>query len=103
MERVARILVKVDDDRIKEWMEGEEQNRDEVIADVKAEFEEYIAQHKKSVSDEMEFIEWESFCPKCEGTDLLREFDRETPTLRWKYTCNDNDCRHEFKEGEMGE
>ena len=93
MERVARVLLTVDDAKLTEWAEDE--SRDKVIKDIKEETERgFTDTRQKGVT--VEFIEWEPFCPKCERTDV-EQLSVEFPAphgMVVKYKCRD--CNHEF-------
>lgn len=98
MERVARILIKVNDDRLRKRATDEEMTTWELIADLKEEFESFIKSNKtRKLDSDLEFIEWEDFCPKCESTFLEHLRSDE---FHWRaYRCRD--CEYEFSEKEM--
>ena len=98
MERVARILIKADDKRLRKWAADEEMTAGELIADLKEEFESFIKSNKtRKLDSDLEFIEWEDFCPQCESTFL--EYLRSDGSLRRAYKCRD--CEYEFDEKEL--
>ena len=98
MERVARVLIKVDNARMKKWASEEEMTTREIVADLKEEFESFIKSNKtRKLDSDLEFIEWEDFCPQCESTFL--EYLRSDGSLRRAYRCRD--CDYEFDEKEM--
>lgn len=104
MQRVARVLLTVDDADLKRWAEEDEQTVEEVISDLKNQVVELLDNDQIGdkvsfgSSARVEFIEWEDFCPKCESTDLRWDVPDRHPYRR-TYRCTD--CGHEFTEEEM--
>ena len=106
MERVARVMVTCSDDKISRWAEEDERTEQEVITELKEDFEEYINSKKNRWQSnvqlmivKMGFLEWENFCPKCESTDLDWRLGSDKAPHRRDYKCRD--CEHEFTEEEM--
>ena len=98
MERVARILIKLDDPRIEKWAREEELPVRKIITDLKEEFERFVKSNKtRKLDSDLEFIEWEDFCPKCESTWL--ELVRCEKPYKRGYRCKD--CEYEFAEEEL--
>ena len=97
MERVARILVKMDNDHVRKWASEEEITTKEVIASLKGEFEDFIYRNRQKLDTDIEFIEWEDFCPRCESTYL--KYLRSDEFHKRAYRCEDCEC--EFTEKEL--
>ena len=92
MKRVARVLLEVDDAKLAEW--AEDSSRNEVIREIKKEIElGFTGKPQRGVM--VEFIEWETFCPKCEGTSIGQlSVDFLAQGMIVRYKCGD--CNHEF-------
>ena len=98
MERVARVLIKLPDDHLEKWAREEELPVEEIVADLKDEFERFIKSNKtRKLDTDLEFIEWEDFCPNCESTFL--EYLRSDKSYSRAYRCRD--CEYEFTEKEL--
>lgn len=97
MERVARVLVKFSNEEIDKWAKEEERPREEVIDELKGAFKDFINKYnnRNRLTSDIDFIEWEDFCPKCESTFI--EQIKKYPFRRYRCT----ECEYTFEEGEL--
>jgi len=97
MLRVARASITKGDGFIKKCALDDEETIEDVVKSLKDDFEGWIKQWASHLSADVEFIEWEDFCPKCECTSLdMIMRDHPNPGDPGGLMNRCDDCGYEF-------